>query len=455
MISKQPKTSISIPQFEIIQISEQLEVLVMESRVLPLAAFRLVIWNGCASDPSGKEGLTRLTANLLTKGAGKYSADSFAYAVESKGAILNISTGFDHVIISGEFLSRDLIFGLELLATILNEPKFEENEVEFLKNKTINELTAIYDEPGQLCSVIHRKNLFGNHPYGNPVRGYQSSVANLDRDSIVNAHRNRLLNSRMLLSIVGDVETKKVFSKIKLLFSNFKNKISTQINYKKADSLKGRTIYVVDKEDQTQTQIRIGNKSIARKNPDFHKLLVANTLFGGSFTSRLMTEIRVNRGLTYGISSNIAAYKDPGSLTISTFTKTETTALMTELIYKEIEKLQKEKISKKELSNTKKYMTGLYPLSLETNKRLIHHLSDIIFYELPKDTIEKYIEKINRVSQSDVNDLANKYYSVTDSVITVLGDADKIAPRMEKFGVVKKVKSRDFLNSIMPKQLTS
>ena len=449
------KTIVNIPPYEVFRITDQLEVLVMENRVLPLVAFRLVIWGGCASDPAGKEGLTRLTANLLAKGAGKYSADSFAYAVESKGATLNVTAGYDFVILSGEFLSRDLEYGLELLAIMLNEPKFEENEITFLKNKTVNDLAAINDEPGQLCSVIHNKNLFGDHPYGNPVRGYQSSVTNLNRESIVNNHKSRLLNSRMLLSVIGDVKVKKVMSKVKQLFSNLNNKPSGKKNYKKADDIKGISIYVVDKDDQTQAQIRIGNIGLARNNPDYHNFLVTNTLFGGSFTSRLMTEIRVNRGLTYGIRSNIAAYKEPGSLTISTFTKTESTALTIELILKEIKQIQNEKISEKELSDTKKYLTGLYPLSLETNKLLLHQLSNVRFYGLPENSIEKHIDNINMVSESDVSNSANKYYSGTDSVITILGNADKIVPEIEKFGTVKKIKSSDFIKSYTPKQAAS
>ena len=157
-----------------------------------------------------------------------------------------------------------------------------------------------------------------------------------------------------------------------------------------------------------------------------------------------MTEIRVNRGLTYGILSAIFAYRNPGPVTISTFTKTASTALAVDLIYKEIHKLHSTKISETELSGTKQYLTGLYPLSLETNKRLAHHLSDIYFYGLSLKTIAEYPRKINAVSVSDVQKTAKRYYSDSDTVVTVLGDAEKIAPEMEKLGSVVRKDVSDF-----------
>lgn len=436
MAKDQRISSINIPRLETQKITDQIEVLVMERHQLPLAAFRLIMWGGSVNDPPGKEGLTRLTGNLLMKGAGDYSADNFAYAVEAMGADLHVSTGYDAISISGEFRSNDVETGLELLSTMITSPRFSEKEIVFSKKKTLSDIIASFDEPGYICSTIHRKNLFGKHPYGNPITGYRTSINRLHKEDVHFVHQQHFLKSRMLLLVCGDVKASKIFRKASELFAEFKTPPADSNTLESAGSIKGTTVYLINKPDQSQAHIRIGNLGIARSDPMFFKLAVTNILFGGSFTSRLMTEIRINQGLTYGIRSTLAAHKYPGSMTIATFTKTESTSLAIELIYKEIQKLHKKSITTKELTATKRYLQGLYPLSLETNKRLLQKLSDVRFFGLPGNSIEDYPLMIDGVSASDVQISADKYYSDSDSVITILGNSEKIAPSVEKIGTI-------------------
>ncbi|KPK95544.1 hypothetical protein AMJ80_05030, partial [bacterium SM23_31] len=139
-----------LPPHVKISITDQLDVVVMERHQLPSVTFRLVIWGDAAGDTEGKEGLRRLTAKLLKKGAGPYSADKFAYAVESRGAVVSVQINYDYMTISGEFLSKDTYFGLYLIATMLLKPRFSSREISFLKKKTTGEITSILDEPGRL-----------------------------------------------------------------------------------------------------------------------------------------------------------------------------------------------------------------------------------------------------------------------------------------------------------------
>lgn len=438
------QTTLRLPPHVKILVTDQLDVVVMERHQLPSVTFKLIIWGNTAGDPEGKEGLCRLTAKLLKKGAGPYSADKFAYAVESRGATVSVQTNYDYMTISGEFLSKDADFGLYLIATMLLEPRFSSREISFLKKKTTGEITSILDEPGRLCGILHNRNLFQKHPYGRPLIGNRHSIKRLNKKDIIDTHQQKMLQSRMLLTVVGDVKSETIAAKAKELFSDLMTKPLVSENDSSLIPIKGRTIFMVNKADQTQAHIRIGNIGIARSNPVFHKLVVTNTFFGGRFTSRLMTEIRVNRGLTYGIRSGISAYRNPGPVTISTFTKTASTALAVGLIYKEIYKLRSTKISESELGGTKRYLTGLYPLTLETNKRLAQHLSDIYFYGLSLKTIEEFPGKITVVSVSDVQKTARRYYSESDTVVTVLGDVEKIAPEMEKLGMVVRKDVADF-----------
>ncbi|MFC1553029.1 M16 family metallopeptidase [candidate division KSB1 bacterium] len=425
-----------IPVYKKYELNDQLDVVLLEDSKVPLFHFRLVICCGSVLDPEGKEGLTRAAAGIMKRGAGKYSANKFFEAVEFTGGSINVQTGYEDVIISGDFLSKDIEFCLELLATMLFEPKFLNSEINYYKKRTISQIQSLKDNPSGFCNIVHKKNLFQDNPYGRPIIGYEKTVRNINRKNITDMHQNVLLKSKFILTLAGDFENDKILRTLNSLFTAKYVTPTVKIDKFRPPKLSERKIYIFDKPDQSQSQIRIGNLGLIRNSPNFHKLQVTNTIFGGSFTSRLMTEVRVKKGLTYGIRSLVNSYKNTGSINISTFTKNETVSETVNIIFKEIEKLQNKNVTKKELSGVQKYMTGLFPLSIETLKGISGQLSNIYFYGLPKNSIEKYTENIYSVTDSNVNDMAGKYYSSKNSVITVLGRKDDIIKNLEKIGDV-------------------
>jgi len=428
--------NISLPPFTHIPLSRQMSLVVMERRQLPAVAVRLVIWGGSAEDAPGREGLRRLTAKLLKKGTGRYSAGAFSFAFESRGATISVHTTYDAVIISGTFLAKDTAWGLGMIAAMVLDPRFSSLEILRLKKKTAGEFKSIVDEPSQLCGIIHNANLFHDHPYGRPIIGYHDSVQKIGREHILDLYRKTLLKSRMLLTVVGDAATGAVERTASSLFGDLPAASASSRRVPAAPRVRGRTLYLVDKPDLTQAHIRIGAVGIARNNPAYYRLIVANTLFGGSFTSRLNNEIRVNRGLTYGIRSQVSANKFSGSTQIVTFTKTGSAAQAVELILREMNALTAEKIPGEELSRTKRYMTGLFPLSLETNRKVAQHLSDIYFYGISPRYIDTFCENIDRVTADDIRQTAREYFSDKDAVATVLGNIREIPRKIEEFGTV-------------------
>ncbi len=436
MMNNNDRHIIPLPGFKRVQLTPQVQAIVVERHTLPSASIELVVTGGAAQDTSGKEGLGRLTANLLKKGSGKYSADQFSFAVEERGATIYVNSGYDSISISGEFLAKDVEFGLEMIASMLFEPRFADREINKLKKKEISQFASMADEPAKLCFMLHNSNLFKDHPYGRPLSWYPQSIRRLSKQDIQTTHKNRILNSRMLLTIVGDVSSAKILASAAKAFSGLKKDRFIRENSIKKPELSGLKFYLVNKPDHTQAHIRIGTIGIARRDPAFYKLLVANTLFGGSFTSRLMTEVRVNKGLTYGIGSNVTCLKNPGPVVISTFTKTGSVYEVVDTIFHEIRKFQSSKISKKDLTGIQKYLTGMYPFSLETNKRFAQSISILYFYGLTKNEIKKYSESIRCVSEDDIKIAAGEFYSNTDAVITILGNTDFFAAELEKRGTI-------------------
>ena len=427
---------ISLDRFTDVQLTGQVRTLVVERKMLPSVSIELIISGGATQDPSGKEGLARITAQALQKGAGDYSAEKFSFAIEERGATISVYAGYESTTISGEFLSKHAEFGLEMMAAMVLDPRLASKEITLLKEKTLSNITALVDEPGQLCSLLHRSNLYEDHPYGIPVVGYPASIRSITKQNVSEAYTQKIAKAPVLLTIVGDISGEKILSHARKVFSqlNHSNKVEKHVSHKAKVS--GLKFYLIDKDDQTQAHIRIGTVGIARNDPAFYRLIVTNTLFGGSFTSRLMTEVRVRRSLTYGIRSNASFLKDPGSIVIATFTKTGSVVETVDVIFNEIRSLQSEKVPLKELSGIKQYLIGLYPFSLETNKRLAQYIANLHFYNLTKSVINKYSESVSDVTQDNVLQTAQKYYSDTDAVVTILGNTKSLAPELEKQGTV-------------------
>jgi len=437
---------ITLPRHRAERISSQFELISIEDSNLPIVAFRLVIRGGAAADKRGKEGHHRLTAKLIQQGAGKYSADSFAYVVESRGGSISVHTTFDAVIISAQFLSKDAVLGLELLATMLKEPRFSEREFSLMKRKTAGEIVSVVDEPSQLCGIIHNKNLFGNHPYGRRIIGYKSSVDPLTPDDVRQLHQDDILKSRMQLTIAGDIDTDKITKAVRSLFSDLNERPVSGSGRSEIPQAEERMIYLADKPGLTQAHIRLGSIGLARNDPWLVPLKVTSTLFGGSFTSRLNEEIRVKRGLTYGIHSSVTAFRNPGPVQIATFTKNESAAETIRIIMREMDRLQSEKPDERELLGIKKYMIGLYPFSLETNKKVALQVSDIYFHGLKKNYIDTYCNNIAGVTSADVLNTARKFFSADIATITILGDAEKILPGLEDYDNIIRQETAAFID---------
>ncbi len=431
-----PIKTITLPEYKEIDITDQLKLVVMERKNIPSFTFRLTIWGGASNDITGKEGLHRLTGRLLKKGAGDLDAVKFSEAVESLGGSIGVRTNYDYMAVIGDFLSKDIDRALYLLADMILTPRFRKTEIELSRKNAIGDIKAIMDNPSNLCSILHNKNVFGKHPYGRMIIGNPISINSITQADIKKNYINSIMQSKMLLTIVGDVRTQMVADRIKTLFGDLNRPDPYTFCPPKPRKINSRRIYLTNKSQQTQTHLRIGAPGIKRNDPEYHGLMVANTYFGGSFTSRLMTEIRVNRGLTYGIRSAISAYMQPGHLSVITFTKNETAVESVRLIFNEIKRMQERKITRLELDNTKKYITGLYPLSLETNKKIANKLSDTILFDLPEDNISDFREKIMEVSSEEVREVSRRKYSAENVIVTGLGDINDDISGFKKIGNV-------------------
>jgi len=433
-------SEIKLPPYQKFSLGTGLTLLVMENKKLPLVNFRLILKAGSVYDPPGKEGLASLTAALIRKGTKTKSFEQISEQIEFVGGSLNSGASADYAFISGEFLSKDIDLALNLLSDILLNPAFSQQEFEREKGLTLAGLQQEKDDPSTIATKAFYQFLFENNPYSHPVDGTEASVKKITRADVLAFYKNYFSPQNSILTLVGDFSTPTVKQKIEKTLAGWQKSNTNLAKLPAPTKFKGRKLLIVEKPDVTQTQIRIGNVSVPRNNPDYFPLIVANTILGGGFTSRLMNELRVNQGLTYGVSSRFNMFKETGAYLISTFTKNQTTRKIIDLALAEVKKFREKGVTQKELQGAKNYLKGLFPLRLETPEALASQISDIEFYNLDPKFVDTYIQKIGAVTLDDIKRVTNKYFDYEDVVLVVVTNPKETQKDLEGLGKIEMTK---------------
>ena len=428
---------IALPPIEKTTLANGLKVIVIEHHELPVVAFRMVFKTGSAGDPKGKAGLADLTAGLLRKGTESRTATQIAEEIDFVGGSLGAGSGRDATYANCRVLKKHFEVGLDLLSDIILNPAFADEEIERLRKQTLAGIKQQKDDPGSVAEEKFREFLFGDHPYGRPSEGTETSVAALTRDDIVSFHRDCYVPNNAILAVVGDVKPKEAIKAVKAKFSGWKGAQIAPPGYVQPPAIEGYRILLVDKPDLTQTYIRIGHLGVKRDNPDYFALKVMNYILGGGgFSSRMMDEIRSQRGLTYGIGCNFDYNKLRGAYTVSTFTRNDSTAAAIRAIIEQIENFRAGGVTDKELEDTKSFYTGYFPLQLETPSQIASQILNVELYDLGEDYLKSYRRNINAVTQEDVQRVAQKYLDPKNLKLVVVSKAEQVKASLEPLGNV-------------------
>ena len=412
-----------------------LRLQVTRRQPLPLVAIRLLIPAGSALDPKGREGLADLTARMLKKGTDHLSAEQISEEVEFVGGSLGANASEDFTVISLSAPSEHIETMLRILGQLVRDPAFPKAELEKMKRRTLAQFANDRDDPSVLADRAILAGLWGSHPYGHDSGGTEVSISDIQRRDVVSFHRNHLGPQTAFLLVVGAADPRKVHQ---LAEKSFQGWVGGKENPLPLPDPPGPSregsIRLIDKSEQTQSQVRIAGVGFEKGNPDYFAALVANAVLGGGFTSRLVEEIRVNRGLSYSVGSHFDSLKAGGGFFLSTFTKNETTGEIIEVALAEAAKMREANISKSELTKTLNYIYGHYPARLETNEYVASVLADISLFELGDDWVECYHQRLFSVSVAAVRSAAEEYFFSTPPAIVVVGNASKVAPQLKSFG---------------------
>ena len=431
-----------LPPVTRVTLENGLRVVVAEQREVPLVEMQLLIGAGSAQDPKGDDGAASLTARALTRGAGDRSAVELARAIESLGGELNAGAGTDATIVTAEFLAEDFARGLGLVRDVVVAPRFEKDEVRRARDEQVATILATLEQPSAVADKCFSAFLYGAHPYGRPPDGSIATVKGLGRGDVEDFYERWYHPNNALLVLVGAVSPDEAVAAVRQALGGWKPRPdAVPPRAAPPAPLTARRVLLVDKADATQTQIRFGNVAISRSHPDYLVASVGNTILGGGFTSRLIEELRVKRSLTYSAWSMFAARLLGGDFRVGTFTKSATTVETLRLALSVAGEFRQTAPDAKALEKAKEYLTGQFPLRLESPEALAARLAELEFHGLPEDELTTYQRRVRAVSATDVAAVAARVMPSPEQVaIVVVGKAAEVKGPLEAaFGEVQTV----------------
>jgi zinc protease len=416
-----------------------LQVVIVATSRLPLVDLRLLARAGSVNDPAGHEGLARLTADLLTQGAGKRDAKQVAGDIEFVGGSLDANAGTEQLVVSCEVLKKDLALGLELFRDVIVSPRFTPEDFERKKEEALGQIASDKSEPSVIAENAMTRWFWGGSPLGHPPIGWETSVKALTRDDVVRYHAGFVTPERSVLVVVGDVAPAALVASLQSAFAGWKRGGAAPAAdpYGPAAALQGRTLRVINKPEATQTQIRMMCPSVPRNHPDWYALQVANTICGAGFTSRLVNSIRVEQGLTYSIGSGFRHQRNAGAFRISTFTRNDQLRKCVDAVLAEVQKLVDEGPTEAELDKSRVFLKGQFPLGLQSPDDLAAEIASAEFFGLPQDFIASYPEKIGAVTMEDAKRVLKTYFCTNDLKILVVTNGELAKKALDGLGALE------------------
>ena len=435
---------VTLPPYEEHTLDNGLRVFIMETREVPLVTVRMLLPVGSAHDMPDKEGIANLTARMLLKGAGGRTAEEIAEYIEGMGGSLEAEASRDYTLLTGDFMSRDLGKALGIVGDAVLRPDFPEVEHEREKSLISAEIMETKESPYYFTTERFVEALAGDHPYAHPVEGSERSIAALTREDLALFHKDYYSPGGAILAIVGDVNAKKALKLVEKELGSWRGeKVERELPKLEERRFPGRRVVIIDKPDVTQSQIRIGNIAVPRNTPYYFQLNVANNILGGGFTSRLMKEIRVVRGLSYGARSILQQREAGGIFFVVTYTKNESLREAIDVALDELGKIRDVAVDDEELESNERYISGLFPFRLETNGHLAYWLTELAFYGFGDDLVEDYRERIDAVKSEEVQEVAQKYFHKDDCMIMLLTNYEGVKDQLEGLGQIEVIPFED------------
>src|SRR6267143_1533375 len=428
-----PERAVTWPKRTRTRLSSGLEVILAEAHSIPKFHGELFFRSGNAAVADRAPGLAEITATVVRTGTAKRASRQIEEGLRRIGADLSSSAGADTSAISFAGLSEFSEPLLDLVNELAREAAFPEAEFERERRQTLEEVKLERTQPGFLASERLRKVLFGAHPYGE-VSASEAQVAAYKREDLQAVYRESYTPENALLLLVGDFDSQEMLKTAEKVFGEWKGVRPTAKTFAAPPNPRGRRVYLVHVPGAVQAQVLAGCHAITRKHPDWIKLGLTNSLYGGAFNSRLVMNIREDKGYTYSPRSSVNPLRQYGYFSISAAVRNDVVAASLTEIFYELDKLRALPVPEPELADARNYVSGVFSLGLATQDGLLSQLATVALNDLPDDYLETYREKVRALTPDDLLSAARKYFDSSNLQIVVVGDRTQIEPQAALFG---------------------
>ena len=431
-----PIRSFRFPDVERVRVGSGLDVRVARQARLPVVTLSLVLPAGEAALEPEAAGLAVLTGDALEGGTAERTGAELAEALEGIGATLDVSTGWDATAVSVSCLADRKDEAVALLAEVAVRPAFPEDEVARTRAQRLAAIRQRAMDPSGLAGdhavrLIYRE----GSRYGRPLGGTLASVEAAGVDAIRGFHDARYRPGEAGVVVVGDVEPDEVSALLERHLDGWEGAAPATAPVEGAARSTKRAVHVIDRPGSVQSEIRVGHPGVPRTHPDHDALVVANTVLGGAFTSRLNLNLRERHGFTYGVRSRFSFRGGPGPFHVSTAVGSEVTAAAVREILSELDAIVDEGPADAEVEAARDYVAGVFPLRLETTTQVASRIAEQIVFGLPDDYHATYRERVRAVDRDAAWGAVRRHVRPGEATIVVVGDADAVAGPLEALGV--------------------
>jgi len=406
-----------------------LRVIVTRQTSVPKVSITLTVLSGYSSDPADLTGLASLTADLIQEGTKTKTSREIRRAVFGMGGSLSAAASQDYTSVLARGLAEYAPRLLELTADVVMNPTIPEDEVAILKQQHLQGVAQQKASPQFVSNRTFRRALYGEHPYARTSET-EASLNAMDRAKLVAFHRDHYKPNNAFLLIVGAIDPDAMIAAADKAFGGWARGDVAAPAYPAPPALSGRHLYFVQRPNSVQSSISVGNIVVKRSDPRWFELTLANTIYGGAFNSRIVRNIREEKGYTYSPQSALTAFGDSGFYRFAADVRNEVTGPTLTEVFKEIDKMRAGGVEASELQGAKSYLRGIFPIQTASQTGLAATLNNVYVFGLPKDYPETFRSKVAAVTADQVKSASATLLGSDNSVIAVVGDWTKVKDQL-------------------------
>ncbi len=423
----------NLPEKTVFSLQNGLDATMVPYGKLPKVTVEVVIRAGNLNESENQVWLADLTGEYLKEGTESLTSEALAKKMAGMGGELNVAVGMDQTTISADVLAEYGPQLVGLLADVVQSPSFPEAELERLKNDRIRQLNIAKSQPQSLAREKFRALLYPDHPYGR-IFPTEAMINGYTIEDVRNFYEQNFGAQRTQVYVAGVFDSDMMEAAIRGAFANWQKGPITLLNI--PNPVTERAVHIIDRPDAPQSTIYLGLPVIDPSHEDYLALQVTNALLGGSFASRITSNIREDKGYTYSPRSRVSArYRDAHWVQMADVTTDVTGAALKEIFY-EIDRLQEEPPSEQELKGIQNYVAGTFVLQNSSRGGIINQLQFLNLHELDDRYLNQYVQNVHALTPGKVREMARTYLRDKNMTIVIVGDTDKIKEQVKPYGKV-------------------